>query len=346
MPPIPSQASSLALSTSAAPHLAAATPLSVAPAAPRHPHSLHASVGPPISIASTQLSHPSLALAHPSFSSGALFPSSSRHTMATPPRPYSHPHSLLDHGHQFPDPAATDGGGTNPNGSSLPHPAVYHPPHNHNDSHRNHYAYPDDSAQHRVQQQQQQQPDSMSDGDSFDGRDAGEQTVQLGPSSVDRGPYVGASSQQQTSSGTQHGIPGLVASKVPPRKRKRLTRACDTCRKRKIRCDGKHPCGPCVAYESACSYDDTIRKRVFVGLELSLNWIGATLCSPSITPEPLCSILPLIHSFDTPPGTCPPTHCSPPSLPTHVHYLPHPLMSRTQRRPTQQQVRVTPSRLV
>lgn len=31
-------------------------------------------------------------------------------------------------------------------------------------------------------------------------------------------------------------------------KRRRVTRACDECRRKKIKCDGKQPCGHCSVY--------------------------------------------------------------------------------------------------
>lgn len=46
-------------------------------------------------------------------------------------------------------------------------------------------------------------------------------------------------------------------SKPPPpmQKRRRVTRACDECRRKKIKCDGKQPCTHCTVYSygmSAC----------------------------------------------------------------------------------------------
>ena len=40
------------------------------------------------------------------------------------------------------------------------------------------------------------------------------------------------------------------ASKFPPpmQKRRRVTRACDECRRKKIKCDGKQPCTHCTVY--------------------------------------------------------------------------------------------------
>lgn len=35
---------------------------------------------------------------------------------------------------------------------------------------------------------------------------------------------------------------------MPMQKRRRVTRACDTCRGKKIKCDGKQPCTHCTVY--------------------------------------------------------------------------------------------------
>ncbi|KAJ3375363.1 hypothetical protein GGF31_004481 [Allomyces arbusculus] len=49
---------------------------------------------------------------------------------------------------------------------------------------------------------------------------------------------------------------------VPPRKRKRLTKACDVCRQRKVKCDGRIPCGPCqLMAPEVCAYAAVTRKR-------------------------------------------------------------------------------------
>ncbi|CCU76019.1 C6 transcription factor (Mut3) [Blumeria hordei DH14] len=39
-----------------------------------------------------------------------------------------------------------------------------------------------------------------------------------------------------------------------PSKRRRISRACDECRKRKIKCDGISPCGNCTNYDLGCTY--------------------------------------------------------------------------------------------
>ncbi len=37
-------------------------------------------------------------------------------------------------------------------------------------------------------------------------------------------------------------------SSIPTQKRRRVTRACDECRRKKIKCDGKQPCTHCSVY--------------------------------------------------------------------------------------------------
>jgi hypothetical protein len=62
----------------------------------------------------------------------------------------------------------------------------------------------------------------------------------------------------------QHGAPPSVASNgassavpnknpLPLQKRRRVTRACDECRRKKIKCDGKQPCIHCTVYSYGSS---------------------------------------------------------------------------------------------
>ncbi|RLV90094.1 Activator of stress protein [Spathaspora sp. JA1] len=45
-------------------------------------------------------------------------------------------------------------------------------------------------------------------------------------------------------------------------KRRRVTRACDNCRQKKVKCDGKQPCIHCTVYSYKCSYDQpNIRNK-------------------------------------------------------------------------------------
>jgi len=41
---------------------------------------------------------------------------------------------------------------------------------------------------------------------------------------------------------------------VPMQKRRRVTRACDECRRKKIKCDGKQPCTHCTVYSYGMFY--------------------------------------------------------------------------------------------
>lgn len=40
----------------------------------------------------------------------------------------------------------------------------------------------------------------------------------------------------------------LPRTTAPLQKRRRVTRACDECRRKKIKCDGKQPCTHCTVY--------------------------------------------------------------------------------------------------
>ena len=41
---------------------------------------------------------------------------------------------------------------------------------------------------------------------------------------------------------------GETSRSMPVQKRRRVTRACDECRRKKIKCDGKQPCTHCSVY--------------------------------------------------------------------------------------------------
>ncbi|CAG8566488.1 3410_t:CDS:2 [Funneliformis mosseae] len=45
-------------------------------------------------------------------------------------------------------------------------------------------------------------------------------------------------------------------------KRQRVSKACDSCRRKKVKCDGIQPaCGNCTAFSLDCTYNDTTKKR-------------------------------------------------------------------------------------
>lgn len=51
------------------------------------------------------------------------------------------------------------------------------------------------------------------------------------------------------------------APALPLQKRRRVTRACDECRRKKIKCDGKQPCTHCQVYSYECTYDKPSNRR-------------------------------------------------------------------------------------
>ena len=56
------------------------------------------------------------------------------------------------------------------------------------------------------------------------------------------------SSPTANSSGAAGKGAGLSKSAAHLQKRRRVTRACDECRRKKIKCDGKQPCTHCTVY--------------------------------------------------------------------------------------------------
>ncbi|RCK59325.1 Activator of stress genes protein 1 [Candida viswanathii] len=81
-----------------------------------------------------------------------------------------------------------------------------------------------------------------------------------------------------TSPATMANTPALTgsnstAAKAPPQKnenkRRRVTRACDTCRQKKVKCDGKQPCIHCTVYSYKCTYDQpNIRNKKNSGIPI------------------------------------------------------------------------------
>lgn len=57
---------------------------------------------------------------------------------------------------------------------------------------------------------------------------------------ADTGDAVGDPSSAQDPQNAKQGL--------PIQKRRRVTRACDECRRKKIKCDGKQPCTHCTVY--------------------------------------------------------------------------------------------------
>ncbi|KAK8034745.1 fungal specific transcription factor domain-containing protein [Apiospora rasikravindrae] len=57
------------------------------------------------------------------------------------------------------------------------------------------------------------------------------------------------------------GVDNGDAPSAPLQKRRRVTRACDECRRKKIKCDGKQPCTHCQVYSYECTYDKPSNRR-------------------------------------------------------------------------------------
>ncbi|KAM0275901.1 hypothetical protein ACHAQH_007288 [Verticillium albo-atrum] len=86
-------------------------------------------------------------------------------------------------------------------------------------------------------------------------------------------PAAGFSVKQQTHSpaGSAHSVSDEFEDQVknesgdltsvPVQKRRRVTRACDECRRKKIKCDGKQPCTHCSVYSYDCTYDKPSNRR-------------------------------------------------------------------------------------
>ncbi|KAJ5577584.1 uncharacterized protein N7459_006548 [Penicillium hispanicum] len=55
--------------------------------------------------------------------------------------------------------------------------------------------------------------------------------------------------------------PKLNPQSLPMQKRRRVGRACDECRRKKIKCDGKQPCTHCTVYSYECTYDQPSNRR-------------------------------------------------------------------------------------
>lgn len=55
---------------------------------------------------------------------------------------------------------------------------------------------------------------------------------------------------------------GRLGQNDPAPKRRRITRACNFCRQKKVKCDGAEPtCSTCEMHNSTCDYDRTSKKR-------------------------------------------------------------------------------------
>lgn len=63
-------------------------------------------------------------------------------------------------------------------------------------------------------------------------------------------------------------------------KRRRVTRACDECRKKKVKCDGQQPCIHCTVYSYECTYKQPT-KRSMSNQQLSSNTSNSSQLNPN-----------------------------------------------------------------
>ncbi|KFA65461.1 hypothetical protein S40285_00491 [Stachybotrys chlorohalonatus IBT 40285] len=82
-----------------------------------------------------------------------------------------------------------------------------------------------------------------------------------GRASASDWPADAHSPADSTKSESDHDDAGLDAPSQPIQKRRRVTRACDECRRKKIKCDGKQPCTHCSVYSYECTYDKPSNRR-------------------------------------------------------------------------------------
>ncbi|ODV66346.1 hypothetical protein HYPBUDRAFT_6756 [Hyphopichia burtonii NRRL Y-1933] len=100
---------------------------------------------------------------------------------------------------------------------------------------------------------------------------------------------------------TNHSIIPSSSSNTPKpkpteQKRRRVTRACDNCRQKKVKCDGKQPCIHCTVYSYNCTYDQpNIRNKKNTGIPIpsypqnnpAFNAVNANSNLASNTTSPL-----------------------------------------------------------
>ncbi|KAH8900014.1 hypothetical protein GQ53DRAFT_790523 [Thozetella sp. PMI_491] len=60
---------------------------------------------------------------------------------------------------------------------------------------------------------------------------------------------------------SQSGVPLTAPSPNSKQPHKRLSKACDLCSQRKVKCDGQVPCRPCTDLKVQCSYDRETKRR-------------------------------------------------------------------------------------
>ncbi|EWC44030.1 hypothetical protein DRE_01382 [Drechslerella stenobrocha 248] len=96
--------------------------------------------------------------------------------------------------------------------------------------------------------------------ESDDGSSLGDDPIGEGYDDVGTG--NGAASSPRVKPDPSSSTPSTNPVKpIPLQKRRRVTRACDCCRRKKIKCDGLQPCTHCSVYSYECTYDQPSNRR-------------------------------------------------------------------------------------
>lgn len=87
-------------------------------------------------------------------------------------------------------------------------------------------------------------------------------------------------------------------------KRKRVSRACDSCRAAREKCDGQPICSTCVASDRGCTYTANPKKRgiqpgYIRTLELTLAWLFQNSEAETIVNRELCKEAAILLQRDT-----------------------------------------------
>ncbi|CAL1209734.1 unnamed protein product [Candida parapsilosis] len=89
----------------------------------------------------------------------------------------------------------------------------------------------------------------------------------MNPDPQDLSPLTISSSTSGTPTSSSSSRPNMVKKPSTEPKRRRVTRACDTCRSKKVKCDGRQPCIHCTVYSFRCTYDEpNIRNKKNSGI--------------------------------------------------------------------------------
>jgi hypothetical protein len=99
-----------------------------------------------------------------------------------------------------------------------------------------------------------------------------------GRASASDWPADAHSPADSTKSESDHDDAGLDAPSQPIQKRRRVTRACDECRRKKIKCDGKQPCTHCSVYSYGTPAPHS-KLALRIAYSLYYSWRQSLTCA-------------------------------------------------------------------